>query len=140
MFVMRRSHPSKGRIVWVIDTECYPNTWFLAAKKRGSDDKRFFQVPGLDAEELKTFMKSNHTVSFNGIKYDMPMIALAVAGADNSELKALSDQLITSGKPSWMVCNEEGISVPDSWLAKHIDLIEVAPGMASLKIYGGRLN
>ena len=129
--------------MWVIDTECYSNVWFLAAKHKDTKQTQFFQVPGMDGEDrqdLKDFMKSNHTVSFNGIKYDLPMIAHAASGASSEELKALSDLLITSGKPSWQVCNEEGISVPESWLVKHIDLIEVAPGMASLKIYGGRLN
>lgn len=126
--------------MWVIDTECYHNIWMLCAKKRGSDETRYFQTPGMDAEGLKAFMKNHYTVSFNGIKYDLPMIAKAVSGADNAELKAFSDMLITSGKPSWMVCDTEGVSVPESWSDKHIDLFEVTPGMASLKIYGGRLN
>jgi len=66
------------------------------------------------------------------------MISAALKGCDNAQLKKLSDELITSGKPCWMVCRNLNINIPANW--DHIDLIDVAPGKASLKIYGGRLH
>jgi len=129
--------------MWIIDTECYSNIWMLCAKHIKTKERRFYQLPGLtdsQREEMKALLRAEHTISFNGLNYDLPMLAYAVEGATNAELKELSDNIILSDDPSWKVCDEMGISVPDSWKQKHIDLIEIADGKASLKIYGGRLN
>ena len=129
--------------MYVIDTECYANIWMLCAQNIKTKERRYYQLPGLTAseqDEMKALFKAEHTISFNGLNYDLPMIAYAVEGATNEELKALSDAIITSDVPSWKICDDMGISVPDAWKQKHIDLIEIAIGKASLKIYGGRLN
>jgi len=51
-------------------------------------------------------------------------------------LKKLSDLIITTDKPSWAIARDDGLQ--QNW--NHIDLIEVAPGQASLKVYGGRMG
>ncbi len=92
-----------------------------------------------DNATISRIMSSYTTISFNGNKYDLPMIAAALQGYSQPALKELSNEIITSGKPHWEICRERGIEVPWEW--DHVDLIEVAPGkMTSLKLYGGRMH
>ena len=97
-----------------------------------------FEGQPLHARKLATLMQRYTTVSFNGLGYDLLIIVAALEGYDNEQLKRLSDRIITSGQPSWRIARDAGLSVPSSW--DHIDLIDVAPGQSSLKIYGGRLH
>jgi hypothetical protein len=128
----------------IIDTECFPNYWLFRA--RDFEERRDIvvelteELTGLDNDSVMTIrkaMKNNLTVGFNSLSYDLPMITAAIMGWSNRDLKKLSDLIITSDKPSWMVCNDQRIKIPD-W--EHIDLINVAKGKASLKLYGARLG
>ncbi|WP_373089339.1 hypothetical protein [Zhongshania sp.] len=127
-------------LVIVIDTECYKDYWLLSAKHLPTGRVKHFEL--YDDHPLTRGVSgtlSNYTsISFNGNGYDLPMIAAACRGYNNKQLKALSDQLITGKAPAWKVCRERELEIPASW--DHIDLIEVAPGQSSLKIYGGRLG
>ena len=82
--------------------------------------------------------QANRIVTFNGNNYDLPMISLALTGAQHAELKAASDKIIMDGLKPWHIA--AAYEVPQINLPHHIDLIEVAPGVASLKIYAGRLH
>lgn len=123
----------------VIDVECYKNYFLLAALHVQSGKVKHFELTE-DTNTLKglsQMMNAKTTVSFNGNGYDLPMIAAALKGYDNAKLKRLSDKIIKSNLPTWRVCKDIGLRVPN-W--DHIDLIDVAPGTASLKIYGARLK
>lgn len=125
----------------VLDVETYINYFLISFKCIETGRYREFELydgKPLDKARVSKIMQSNLTVSFNGLGYDLAMITAALRGYDNEQLKQLSDRLITSGKPAWLVCKEHRIYVPTRW--DHIDLINVAPGQASLKIYGGRLH
>ena len=125
----------------IIDAEVYSNYFLLAAKSIDSGNVVLFEMyPGkeLDKRGLMRLMNTRTTVSFNGINYDLPIIAAALQGYTNAEIKKLSDKIILSGQPSWAICRDWEIAVPKKW--DHVDLFEVAPGKSSLKIYGGRLN
>jgi len=125
----------------IIDAEVYTNYFLLAAKSIESGNVVLFEMyPGkeLNKRGLMQLMNTRTTVSFNGINYDLPIIAAALQGCDNETIKKLSDKIILSGQPSWAICRDWEINVPNKW--DHIDLFEVAPGKSSLKIYGGRLN
>lgn len=129
--------------MYVIDTECYSNIWMLCALDMATQKTLTFRLPGLtesDKEAITKLLATKYTTGFNSLNYDLPMIAHALTGATNQELKELSDAIILSKDPAWKVCSDLGIHVPDNWKPKHVDLIEVAIGQASLKIYGGRLN
>lgn len=129
--------------MYIIDTECLHNIFLLCLQHHKTGERRSYRLPGASAEqreEVNQFLRKNHTVSFNGLNYDLPMLTAFVNGADNAELKALSDDIITSDKTRWQVLDDHAVSVSDAWKAKHIDLIEIAIGKSSLKIYGGRLN
>lgn len=125
----------------VLDIECYSNYSLFSFKCVETNRFREFELyegKPLEKQSINKIMLNNLTISFNGLAYDLPMIVAALRGYTNEQLKALSDKLITSGKPSWLVCKEHGLYVPKQW--DHIDLFNVAPGAASLKIYGGRLH
>ncbi len=125
----------------VLDCECYADYFLIAMKQTTTGRVLHYEMfPGheLDKGAVAAAMAKRTTVSFNGGGYDLPMISAALSGYSNEALKELSDQIIASTKPAWMVCRDAEITIPQEW--DHIDLIEVAPGKASLKIYGGRLN
>jgi len=98
-----------------------------------------FDGQPLDTDSVMRFLENKNLehYTFNGVKYDMCMIGLALSGADNATLKRASDDLIVNNLPYWEF-GRKYACVP--FETNHVDLIEVAPGMASLKIYGGRLH
>jgi DNA polymerase elongation subunit (family B) len=123
----------------VIDTEVYKDYFLLSAKQLETGKVRHFEMydgKPLDRQKVAGLMRSYTTISFNGLSFDLPIIAAALQGYDCKALKKLCDMLI-GGEPSWYVCRNAHIDIPD-W--DHIDIIEVAQGQASLKIYGGRLG
>lgn len=125
----------------IIDCEVYADYFLLAALDIQTGRVDFWeQYPGhaLDAKSVRGLMSNNTTISFNGLSFDLPIIAAAVSGADCQTIKTIADKIIASNAPAWQIVRDYKITVPKSW--DHIDLIEVAPGSASLKIYGGRLH
>lgn len=77
-------------------------------------------------------------VSFNGIKFDNPLLSAAMAGYDEYSIKVIANRIIEERMQPWDVSREYNFAL----LAfDHIDLIEVAPGvMTSLKTYAGRMH
>lgn len=125
----------------VLDLEVYQN-YFLASFYNPETDKQFsveaYDGKPLDVAAIRKIMLGYTTVSFNGISFDLPVLQYALQGATTKQLKALCDKIIKSNLPAWSICRDMRIEVPNEW--DHIDIIEVAPGQSSLKIYGARLN
>ena len=126
----------------VCDTECYHDYWLVMFRRVDTGLTRYYECfPGqtLNAAEVRKIMAQYRIVTFNGITYDLPMIALALTGASTDELKKMSDSIIVGNLKSWQTEELFGIKVPTAW--DHIDISEVAPGvMISLKQYGGRMH
>lgn len=123
------------------DTECYRNYWLFACRDVASSRARHFEMYDghpLDRDGIIKILRAWRLVSFNGINYDVPILTLALAGVDNNGLKEASDALIVGGVKWWEMLREYELKPPA--YMDHIDLIEVAPGAGSLKIYGGRLH
>lgn len=131
---------SRNRERLVFDVECYAN-YFIVAFQSITTGKITYveQYDGfnLDCSKLKWLLSNFTIVSFNGNNYDLPIIALALAGKTNEQLKYATYEIIVNGtRPSDVLKSFKVKSIkPD-----HIDLIEVAPLRASLKIYSGRLH
>jgi hypothetical protein len=125
----------------VLDTEVYRN-YFLAAFKCVETGKIATFERGLgrtfDRDRLARIMESRLTVGFNSIPFDLPIIWAALNGASCAKLKDICDAIIVGGLRPWQVEREFDLPRMPCW--DHIDLIEVAPGQASLKIYGGRIH
>lgn len=95
--------------------------------------------PPPDRARLADILKQVTIRTFNGMNYDMPVLAAFLAGADNATLKAIGDAIITRGMRPWKVYEWTGMYLPE--YVDHIDIAEVAPGVRiSLKAYGGRLH
>lgn len=124
----------------IMDIECYPN-YFLVKFLNPVDDKVFefemTQYFPLDCEGIKAIIRKYEIVTFNGVKFDMPILRLALTGASNLELKDACDDLIQTEIRTWQF--EKKHDLP-TFKVKHIDLIELCIGIVSLKIYAGRLN
>lgn len=76
-------------------------------------------------------------ISFNGIKFDDPLITMWLYGYDEKTIKQVATQIIESRMMPWDVYRATGT---ERLNYDHIDLIEVAPGvMTSLKTYAGRM-
>lgn len=127
------------------DTECYKNYWSIGFM-RESDQKRVviekINDGPLDQARIVKILRNHRIFTFNGVKYDVPMILLALQpGITNQALKNASDDIIVGGLTPWKFYEKFGLQVPD-WL-DHIDMMEVSPGAPqrlSLKHTGARLH
>lgn len=91
----------------------------------------------LDVDALKAAMRGKTLVGFNSQSFDLPVLAVALSGGDCERIWKAAQAIIRLGYRSWQFEQAWGLKLPR---VDHIDLIEVAPGIASLKVYGGRLH
>ncbi len=129
------------RIVSVCDIETYIDYSLIMFKEVDSLTVWASEAyPGKphDRAGILAKLQTCTIVTFNGINYDMPIINAALAGYDCASLKRFSDEIIVGGIKPWEF--ERKYNLPRMPYLDHIDLIEVAPGMCSLKIYGGRVH
>lgn len=129
-----------------LDVECYVNYFLLMFKKVTTGEVIYFEKyegsPELNRKNIYHLLNKYTLISFNGLKYDMLIIEAALAGYSNKALKRVSNMIIPNNKAKrgmqpWEVRKELGLAKLD---VDHIDLIEVAPLKASLKMYSGRLH
>lgn len=92
----------------------------------------------LEKELLRATISRYTAVTFNGINYDAVIVAAALQGFDNAQLKYLSDAIIQRNMRPWEAMREFGLQPVHE--LDMIDLIEIPPGQASLKIYGGKMH
>lgn len=93
----------------------------------------------LDRQGLANALAYFTIYTFNGNNYDLPILVLALHGADNATLKQAGDNIICRGLKPWDFYTQYGIRTPD--YIDHIDLMEVAPGVGvGLKMYMARMH
>ena len=129
---------TKGVVVY--DVECYINYVLIKFKNLQSGKIAGFEMfhdSQIEIGKILWILNNYTCVTFNGIKYDSVIVDALVAGYNNKTIKAISDDLIVENKQPWMVRRDYNIEELDY---DHIDLMEVAPLKASLKLYGGRLH
>lgn len=121
------------------DTECYPDYWLCQFTDPSGISIPFQLFPGhpLDIDGMRQIISTSLIVGFNSRNYDIPMVSAAMMGWDNISLKQLNDAIILQGLKPWDIERQFGIHMIE---CDHIDLIEVAPGQASLKAYGGKMH
>lgn len=124
----------------VFDIEVFRD-YFLAKFKRVDNGavREFEMHPGqvLDRRNLLDTMRRSTLIGFNSRHFDAPLIGFALRGASCEEIKAAADYIINARVQGWMFERERNCEITG---LDHIDLIEVAPGIVSLKIYGGRMH
>ncbi len=132
-------HDARGAVG--LDVECYVN-FFVVCFRRFSDGKHLAfemsQRSPFDAPAVEKVLTRNVIVTFNGSSYDLPMVYLAVAGADTAKLKVASDRIVSGTMRPWNVEKELGVRVPR---LNHIDLMEPNPSVRQgLKTLHARLH
>lgn len=125
---------------FVFDIECYCNYFLIAFTSLASGKVIYFERTAnhdFNRDKLQWIVNTFCLVSFNGWNYDIPILSMALAGKTNAQLKAATNEIIVNGtRPSDVLRSYKVKGIKPN----HIDLIEVAPLRASLKIYGGRLH
>jgi len=114
---------------WIYDCECYSN-YFLVVFLNIETLQWCYYEKFNDIESWPLAIPEGLLIGFNSKNYDHPMLSAAFDGVSNHGLKQLSDEIIVGRKMWWTHNNLLELD--------HIDIIEVLPGKASLKIYGGR--
>lgn len=139
LFTDEELYAAKGGIL-LCDTECYVNYWLIAFKCYYTNKVIYFErsaTQTLDVPKLLWVLHNFLQVTFNGIKYDMPMIWLALNGESTETLKNASNFLIRDKMRPSDIERMYRFKMGD---INHVDLIEVSPGKGSLKAYGSRLH
>lgn len=125
----------------IFDLEVYRDYFLVGFRNVETQETlalEMFEGHPLDLRTLKGMMARNRLVSFNGKRFDAPLVALALTGATNEELKRAANWIIEKNAQPWQFESQFDVVIPEGW--DHIDIFDVAPGMASLKIYAGRLH
>ncbi len=135
---VRKSLLKRDRMLF--DIEVYPN-YFLASFRSDRTGKvlvfEMKEGEELDVSRLKWILENFTIVGFNSLNFDIPITTLALDGCGTRELKAASDAIIVDGALGRDILKRKKIR---PLKIDHIDLIEVAPLKANLKIYGARLH
>lgn len=125
---------------FIFDVEIYEN-YFLCAFTSLKTGKVVYvelsEHTQLDIPKLQWIIDKFTLVGFNSTSFDLTIVAMALAGKTTAQMKEASRRLIEM--------NEHHSEVLKAFRVKrlrcdHIDLIEVAPLRASLKVYAGRLH
>lgn len=128
------------KLTTILDVEVFQNYFcagFMETITKKVVQFEMHEDRPLDVEKLRGFLRRYRLVTFNGWSYDLPILALALTGADCALLKKASNAIINQNLRYWQFEKAFGVKTPT---VDHVDLIEVAPGIASLKIYGGRMH
>lgn len=124
----------------IFDTESFKNYWLCAFKCTLTGKLAFFENSpdaSIDTSMLSYLLFRHRIVGFHSETYDIPMIQLALTGKTAEELNACNFMIIDNGMRPYDVRREFKLRQLE---LNHIDLKEVAPLAASLKIYGGRIH
>lgn len=122
----------------VFDIENYVNYFLVAFMDAQTKKVKTFEVRDGDKDfddlEIRKILKRYTVVGFNCANYDLPVLSGYLQGKSPKEV---GDAVIKFNMRSWQIENKFEIQM---YPCDMIDLIEVAPGIASLKTYGGRLH
>lgn len=152
---------AKGSVL-LFDTESYTNYFLAAFKLAGTNKVITFQTstdevigcsggvgmcdgkcdetclipPTINKNKLRWILQNFTVIGFYLRAYDLPIIALALAGKDAETINEASFKLVNGARPKEIELEYE-VSIPT---IDFIDLDAVAPLGGSLKLYAGRLH
>lgn len=132
--------PPTGKPAAVWDTEVYPNYFLLKFRTAGHKQSHAWRLrvgqrlTTQQCDEINALFARHVSYSFNGIGFDQWIMSAALAGGDVAMLCWVRDQIIVNDVRGW------DLNLPRWEPADHVDLMEVAPGMGSLKLYAARIH
>jgi hypothetical protein len=134
--------PARGTVVF--DTEVYKDYFLVAFKNIVTGTTRHFECyEGRPlSQQVIHILKAWRLVSFNGRRFDMPILMLACAGHGPEVMKEAADAIIVEKLNHWDDDFKRRFPDADYYTKDydHIDLFDVPAGRMSLKLYGGRLH
>jgi hypothetical protein len=120
----------------IIDTETYANYHLVQFRDIKTRKVITLEFP-YNAQKLSWIMHSYRVVGFNIIKYDLPVIWLGFKYMDLELIRKISSEIIYNNTWPQQLQKDFDFKI---WPTNTIDLIEVLPGIHSLKLYMGRLH
>jgi len=126
-----------------LDIENLVDYFLIGITDKERDIRWEFQLyPGsgpMDIQALVNLLSYYTIVTFNGTGYDVPILTLALYGADNKTLKEAGDKIIVERMAYWQFYTHYQVEPPE--YLDHVDVMEVAAGVRiGLKMYGGRMH
>jgi DNA polymerase elongation subunit (family B) len=126
----------------ILDIETYPN-YNLFVFRKGKKIKKFESWSSFslkDKKAIRKLMAKNLIVTYNGKKYDEPLVNYALQkGATVEQMYLASKSLIENRVHPYAFM--KSVHIPSLLPMEHIDLFEPSPAvMISLKLYGSRLG
>lgn len=124
----------------LFDVECYENYFLVSFESMTTGKVVCFERSDwcdFDGQQLLWVMQNYCIVGFNSISYDAVITTLAISGQPCSVLKWATNKMIVEEARGSDILKQLKIKKLNF---NHMDLIEVAPLRANLKIYGGRLH
>jgi hypothetical protein len=113
----------------VFDVEVAPNKAMVGFMDLKSGKVKQFQHN--ESKKIRKYVKKHRLIGFNSKNYDNIMVTLMMGGYEPTHIYKASKDLIEGNGKRWDYPND----IPND-----IDIMEVAPGQASLKLYGARLG
>lgn len=134
--------------ILVFDCESYKNYFLISFKCPTTKKIVYFEDDGEDLTiniaKLDYLLQKCCIVGFNSYNYDMVVLTAAMMGARAATIKRIGNKVIYEAMHRKDVEAELSLEfqIPNFKIPalNHIDLIEVAPLQASLKLYSGRLH
>ncbi len=114
----------------IMDIEVAPNRAMVGFMDHATGKITQFQHD--ESNAIASFINGHQLVGFNSNSYDDIILSLMVHGSKAKKIYKTSFDLIDGDGRPW--------DYSDIRCIRSIDLIEVAPGRAGLKLYGARLN
>jgi hypothetical protein len=126
--------------VFIYDVELYPN-FILVGFRHFISGKVVLlaETPteSMNLEKLSFMLWHHCLVGFNSNNYDLLIVTMILNYRTLADIKQANDAIIYGGMRPFNFEKEFRVRLPQT---NHIDLIDVAPLKASLKLYGGRLH
>lgn len=120
------------------DIEVYPN-YFLAMFTMIKTGQTLYFEKFNDSEiNLKSIhhiLKKYTVITFNGLDYDLPITEAALKGCSNQQLFSINEFIISGRSKAWQTRKQFGL--PELKI-DHIDIMELLPLKAGLKMYAAR--
>jgi DNA polymerase elongation subunit (family B) len=129
-----------GRVIY--DIEVYPNYMCLGFLFQSGKVKQYeafgdeVSLKKKHRKKINKIIKENTLVGFNNRAYDDPVTTLILEGATTDVIYQASKFVVEDRVKRWEVYQQLNVEE----IIKSIDLIEVAKGKASLKLYGARVH
>lgn len=122
--------------VCIVDTEVCPDYFLLVGyTDEGFSKFELYDGHPLDVEGMVEYLSNYILVTFNGNRFDLPIIMCAITYPRNNVIKELCDYLISGGL--WWKWK---MPLKPSVFSSHIDIMCIAPGYGGLKVYGARMH